>query len=191
MGYIVLGIFSFQQASIYGSMLQMLSHAMAVAGLFLLLGMLEQRCGPAYRKITALSTSAPRLAVLLMLFVLTSVALPLTSGFTAEFLVLFGAFVQGLTAWRADSGSLLLVAAVLASTGMVLGAAYMLRFARVILFGKSSSSAHLRDVGLVEMTPLAALLLFILWVGMAPATIMNRVSSVVPRLTLISSTHDR
>jgi hypothetical protein len=41
------------------------------------------------------------------------------------------------------------------------------------------------------MTPLAALLLFILWVGMAPATIMNRVSSVVPRLTLISSTHDR
>ena len=92
MGYIVLGIFSFEYASIQGSMLQMLSHAMVTAGLFLILGMLEQQRGPAYASTTALASSAPRLAVLLTVFVLTSVAVPLTSGFAAEFLILFGAF---------------------------------------------------------------------------------------------------
>ncbi len=52
MGYIVLGIFSFEYASIQGSMLQMLSHAMVTAGLFLILGMLEQQRGPAYASTT-------------------------------------------------------------------------------------------------------------------------------------------
>ena len=136
MGYIVLGLFSLQQIAIHGAMLQMLSHGLAVTGLFLLLGMLEQRCGPAYRQAAALAAAAPRLAVLVMLFVLTSVALPLTSGFAAEFMILLGAFTQGLAAWRADAGAVLLIAAVLASSGMVLGAAYMLRFARAILFDR-------------------------------------------------------
>ena len=72
-----------------------------------------------------------------MLFVLTTVALPLTSGFTAEFLILFGAFAQGLAAWQDHAGTLQLVVALLAVAGMVLGATYMLRFARAILFGKA------------------------------------------------------
>src|SRR5688572_32782289 len=100
MGYIVLGLFSLREIAIHGAMLQMLSHGLAVTGLFLLLGMLEQRCGPAYRQAAALSATAPRLAVMFMLFVLTSVALPLTSGFAAEFMILLGAFTQGLAAWR-------------------------------------------------------------------------------------------
>ena len=100
MGVIVLGLFSLQATAIHGALLQMLSHGVAVAGLFALLGMLEQRLGPAYLQATALSTVAPRFAVWLMLFVLTTVALPLTSGFTAEFLILFGAFTQGLVSWR-------------------------------------------------------------------------------------------
>ena len=135
MGYIVLGIFSLQQAALHGAMLQMLSHGVAVAGLFLLLGTLEQRCGKRYLHLQAVAAVAPRFAVVLMLFILTSLALPLTSGFTAEFLILFGAFAQGLAAWNAGAGPALLVVALLASTGVVLGAAYMLRLARSVLFG--------------------------------------------------------
>jgi NADH-quinone oxidoreductase subunit M len=210
MGYIVLGIFSFEDTAVHGAMLQMLSHGVTVAGLFLLLGMLEQRDGPHYRQLTALSTIAPRFAVLLMLFVLTSLALPLTSGFTAEFLILFGAFMRGFAVWRAAGGPLLLVAALLAATGMVLGATYMLRFARALLFGKSSDPlptnedrpvhesgpAHearpardtegMRDAGLRETASLAALLLLILWVGIAPAAIMSRVQNVVSQLAGIN-----
>ena len=92
MGYVVLGLFSLREIAIHGALLQMLSHGVAVAGLFALLGTLEQRLGPSYRHATALSTAAPRFAIWLMLFALTTVALPLTSGFTAEFLILFGAF---------------------------------------------------------------------------------------------------
>jgi NADH-quinone oxidoreductase subunit M len=163
-------------------MLQMLSHGMAVAGLFLLLGMLEQRCGAAYRRVAALSGEAPRFAVWLMLFVLTSVALPLTSGFTAEFMILLGAFTQGVAAWRAGSGVSLLIAALLASSGMILGAAYMLRFARAILFDKRDGAPAVRDLRLGEMTPFAAPLLLILWIGIAPGTIMGKVQDVASRL---------
>lgn len=183
MGYIVLGIFSFQQTSLHGSMLQMLSHGIAVAGLFLLLGAVEQRMGRTYAQVHALAVATPRLAVVLMLFVLTSLALPLTSGFTAEFLILFGAFTQGLNAWHAHEGPLLIVVALLASTGIVVGAAYMLRFARAIMFGKAADTMPLRDLCPREMVSLAPLLLLILWIGIAPTAIMDKARSVASQLS--------
>ena len=79
----------------HGAMIQVLSHGLAVAGLFLLLGLLEQRRGAAWLQVHGLATRAPRFAVVVMLFVLASLALPLTSGFVAEFLVLLGAFTTG------------------------------------------------------------------------------------------------
>ena len=163
---------------------------MAVAGLFALLGMLEQRLGPGYRSVTALSTAAPRFAIGLMLFVLTTVALPLTSGFTAEFLILFGAFAQGLAAWQAQAGPLLLIAALVAVTGMVLGATYMLRFARAILFGArpGTGTDRIADLRPVEVASLLPLLLVILVLGVAPAAVMSKVQTVA---TQFGSPHGR
>ena len=183
MGYIVLGIFSFEYASIQGSMLQMLSHAMVTAGLFLILGILEQQRGPAYVSANALAKSAPRLAVLLTVFVLTSVAVPLTSGFAAEFLILFGAFERGLATWQAEGGALLLVLAVIASSGMVLGAAYMLRFTRELLFDKTDQPAAVRDVHVGVAASLAVPLLLTFWIGIAPASIIAKTSDVVTALS--------
>jgi NADH-quinone oxidoreductase subunit M len=90
----------------------------------------------------ALVDPAPRLAVVWMLFVLASLALPLTSGFTAEFMILLGAFTQGLAAWHAQAGVGLLVAALAASLGVVLGATYMLRMARDALYGEPPPTAN-------------------------------------------------
>jgi NADH-quinone oxidoreductase subunit M len=182
MGYIVLGIFSFQEIALHGALFQMLSHGMAVAGLFLLLGLLEERLGESWRQVSALSTLAPRLAVVLMLFILTSIALPLTSGFTSEFLILFGAFQQGMAAWRADAGALSLVAVLLASSGMVLGAGYMLRFARVILFGKAGGGRSFRDLDLRETLAFVPLLLLILWIGVWPAPFMGKAQGAVTEI---------
>jgi NADH-quinone oxidoreductase subunit M len=190
MGYVVLGLFSLREVAIHGALLQMLSHGVAVAGLFGLLGMLEQRLGPAYLHATALSTAAPRFAVWLMLFVLATVALPLTSGFTAEFLILFGAFAQGVAAWQAQAGTLLLTVALLATTGMVLGATYMLRFARAILFGTGTGTgtdtgagAHrIADLRPGEVAALLPLLLVVLFIGVAPGMVMSKVQSVAMQL---------
>ena len=126
-----------------------------------------------------------------MLFVLTSVALPLTSGFAAEFMILLGAFAQGFAAWRADAGALLLIAAVLASSGMVLGAAYMLRFARAILFDRRDDAPAARDLEIAEMAPLAAALLLVLWIGIAPGTITAKAQGAVAALASVGSSHGR
>lgn len=183
MGYIVLGIFSFQEAAVHGALIQILSHGVAVAGLFLLLGMLEERLGDSYKQLGALSTYAPRLAVMLMLFILTSVALPLTSGFTAEFLILFGTFQQGLAVWLGNAGSLPLVAVLLACTGMVLGATYMLRFARVILYGTTRSGISVIDMNFRETLAFIPLLFMIIWIGIYPSPLMDKVQSAVIQLT--------
>jgi NADH-quinone oxidoreductase subunit M len=182
MGYVVLGLFILRETALHGALLQMLSHGVAVAGLFALLGMLEQRLGPAYRQATALSSAAPRFAVWSMVFVLTTVALPLTSGFTAEFLILFGAFAQGLAAWQAHAGALPLVVALLALTGMVIGATYMLRYARAILFGTDNSAHRIADLRPMEMASLLPLLLVILVIGIAPAAVMGKAESAVAQL---------
>jgi NADH-quinone oxidoreductase subunit M len=158
-----------------------------VAGLFLMLGLLQQRCGSAYLQLNALASRAPRLAVVLMLFVLASLALPLSSGFTAEFLVLLGAFTQGLAAWRADAGAGLLVAALLACGGVVLGATYMLRFARVLVFGDAGAAPRLPDLGARETLALAPLLLLVLWIGVAPATLMRKVEPAVAALVRLGT----
>src|SRR5664279_3718543 len=182
MGYIVLGLFTLQQAGIHGAMLQMLSHGLAVAGLFLLLGILEQRCHGRYLRVNAVATVAPRFAVVLMLFILTSLALPLTSGFTAEFLILFGAFARGLAAWDAGAGSAMLVVALLASTGVVLGAAYMLRLARSVLFRTDGDRTTFADLRVGEIAPLVVPLVLVLWIGVAPMSFISRVQGVLSRL---------
>jgi NADH-quinone oxidoreductase subunit M len=166
-------------------MFQMLSHGVAVVGLFLLLGMLEQRAGAGYLKLSALASRAPRLAVLTMLFVLTSLALPLTSGFTAEFLILLGAFTEGLAAWQADAGVLRLAAALLAAAAVVLGAGYMLRFARMLVFG-APGGARLPDLNAREAAAFAPLLLLILWIGVWPAPLMTKVQNAVSHLASFS-----
>lgn len=181
MGFIVLGVFSFQHTALHGAMFQMLSHGVAVAGLFLLLGLLEERVGAEHLQRSALASRAPRLAVLAMLLVLTSLALPLTSGFTAEFLILLGAFTEGLLAWQGGAGVLQLVAALVAATAVVLGAAYMLRFARLLVFG-TPGAGRLPDLTGREAAAFAPLLLLILWIGIWPAPLMTKVQSAVSHL---------
>ena len=188
MGTIVLGAFSGHAVAAHGALLQIASHGVVVAGLFLLLGLLAQRGDP---QATALASRAPRLAVLAMVFVLASLGLPLTSGFTAEFLVLLGAFGAGWAQWTGGAGSGQLVAAVLASTAVVLGAAYMLRLARSMVFGSrddgaappsSASTPRLRDLTLREALACAPLVAVVVAVGVWPAPWMARSEAAVALL---------
>jgi NADH-quinone oxidoreductase subunit M len=186
MGYIVVGAFTLTAVGVHGAHLQVLSHGFAVTGLFLLVGALERRVGDDASGITALASRAPRFAVALMLFVLASLALPLTSGFSAEFLVLLGAFERGLS--DLDAGrTAALASAVLACGGVVLGATYMLRFARARVFGvPAEPTPRIADLGGRELATCAALIVAILWLGLWPASAMRLVQPAVDRITTAS-----
>lgn len=193
MGYVVLGVFAVEAIALQGALLQVLSHGLSVAGLFLLLGLVEQRRGAAWADTDALATRAPRLAVVLMLFVLASLALPLTSGFTAEFMILQGSVQRGLALVDGGGSAAMLVVALAACTGIVLGATYMLRFARALVFGDASTRTFaMPDLRLRELAAVAPLLLLIFWIGVWPASLIDKTMPVVARqapATAVASAH--
>lgn len=151
LGYVMLGLLSLELTGIQGAVIQMVSHGLVAAGLFLMVGMIYERCHS--RELAAyggLAKLLPVYSVFFMILTLASVGLPTTSGFTGEFLVLLGAFTA---AWPLYQGgdSLPLVLAVVAVSGIVLGALYMLRFALSFLFGEAKAPG-LKEHGLTDLS---------------------------------------
>ncbi|BAH39433.1 MAG TPA: NADH-quinone oxidoreductase subunit M [Gemmatimonas aurantiaca] len=169
LGYVMLGLLSLDLAGIQGAIIQMVSHGLVAAGLFLLVGMVYERCHT--RELSAyggLARQIPVYAMFFIVFTLASVGLPTTSGFTGEFMVLLGAFNA---AWpqHLDGNQLPLILAVVAVTGVVLGALYMLRFALTFLFGPAKAPhAPLNDLSLRERSILAILMVSIFALGLFP-----------------------
>ena len=142
LGYVMLGLLCLELAGIQGAVIQMVSHGLVAAGLFLMVGMIYERCHT--RELAAyggLAKLLPVYSVFFMILTLASVGLPTTSGFTGEFLVLLGAFKAAWPLHVLGQSSLPLVLAVVAVTGVVLGALYMLRFALGFLYGAAQGAA--------------------------------------------------
>ena len=161
MGVVIIGIFTFNAQGIQGAMFQMLSHGIVSAALFLCVGVVYDRMHT--REIArdgGLATRMPGYALIFMVFTMASVGLPGTSGFVGEFLVLVGAFKVSF--W----------VALLGSTGMILGAGYMLYLYRRVIFGsltrddlKSILDLSPREIAI--FTPLVGLTL---WMGIYPSS---------------------
>lgn len=152
LGYVMLGLLSLELIGIQGAIVQMVSHGIVAAGLFLLVGMIYDRCHT--RELSAyggLARLLPVYSVFFMIFTLASVGLPTTSGFTGEFMALMGAFTA---AWPAhlDGNHLPLILASVAVTGVVLGAMYMLRFALTFLFGAAKAPHHSAEHPLLDLS---------------------------------------
>jgi NADH-quinone oxidoreductase subunit M len=153
----------------------MVSHGLTAAGLFLMIGMVYERCHT--RDLAAyggLAKLVPLYSVFFMVLTLASIGLPTTSGFTGEFLVLLGTF-NAAWAQHLQGDSFALTPAVLAVTGVVLGALYMLRFAAKFLFGPTKAPvARLTDLNAREGAILLALLAAVFWLGLFPAEPMRK-----------------
>jgi len=167
---VMLGLASLDLIGIQGAIVQMVSHGLTAAGLFLMVGMIYERCHT--RDLAAyggLAKILPVYSVFFMILTLASIGLPATSGFTGEFLVLLGAFGASWKMYLAGS-STMLVLAVSAVLGVVLGALYMLRFAQHFLFGtlKTPHGAP-GDLTLREGVILASLVVAIAALGLFPA----------------------
>ena len=175
LGYVMLGLLSLDLVGIQGAVIQMVSHGLVAGGLFLMVGMIYERCHTrdlaAYGGIAKL---LPVYSVFFMVLTLASVGLPTTSGFTGEFLVLLGAFKAAWVHYRLGDG-LPLVLAVAAVAGVVLGALYMLRFALGFLFGAAKAPHQpLLDLGLREKTILALIVVAVFALGLFPDEPMHK-----------------
>jgi NADH-quinone oxidoreductase subunit M len=175
LGYVMLGLASASLLGIQGAIIQMVSHGLVAGGLFLMIGMIYERCHT--RDLAAyggLARLLPVYSVFFMILTLASVGLPTTSGFTGEFMVLLGSFdaawplfQQGHVAALALSASAVL--------GVVLGAWYMLWFAERFLFGASRAPHQpLADLGRRERLILAAIVVAVFAIGLYPEPLLRK-----------------
>ena len=170
MGFVTLGIFSFTQQGIDGAMFQMISHGVISAALFLCVGVVYDRLHTReIGRYGGLVKNMPNYATVFMIFMLGSVGLPGTSGFVGEFLTLLGAYqVNTLIAF-------------LATSGVVLGAAYMLVLYRRVIFGPQDNrdAALLPDLNKMEKIIFLPLVILVLYLGVFPNSILKNISPAV------------
>ena len=164
MGYVTLGIFTLTKQGIEGSIYQMISHGLISAALFLCVGVVYDRFHS--RMISnygGLVNYLPKYSFLFLVFALGALGLPGTSGFLGEFLVLTGTFQKSY------------LAAMLATFGVVLGAAYMLWLTKRVIFGSTNNSEikKINDVNKSELIMLTALAFFIIFFGFYPMPLME------------------
>ena len=173
MGFVTIGIFSLTKQGLEGSIIQMMSHGLISAALFLCVGVVYDRYHS--RMISSyggLVNIMPKYALVFMIFTLAALGLPGTSGFVGEFLVLVGVFQTNI------------LVAVLASLGVILVAAYMLWLYRRVIFGKvvSSEIKDMKDLNKTEIYIFASIAFLTLFFGIYPEPLLNTVDISINNL---------
>ena len=173
MGFVTIGIFSITKQGLEGSIIQMISHGLVSAALFLCVGVLYDRYHS--RMISSyggLVNFMPKYAFVFMIFTLAALGLPGTSGFVGEFLVLVGAFQKST------------LVAILASLGIILAAAYMLWLYRRVVFGKTSNQEikGMVDLNKTEIYIFSSLVFLVIFLGIYPEPLFKTVNMSVDNL---------
>lgn len=163
-GLVVIGIASFNLTGLQGAVLQLLNFSVVASALMLISGMLQRRLGSTESvHLGGLAKPLPKMTVLFFVFALASIGLPMTNGFPAELMMLIGA----LQAFP--------VLAAVALFAAVLGAAYLLGFARRLFFGpiKQAAFAQTEDLRALELTVLTVPAALVLLIGLFPHSVLN------------------
>jgi NADH-quinone oxidoreductase subunit M len=170
MGFVTIGIFTGTAEGLQGAMFQMLSHGIVSAALFLCVGVVYDRLHT--REISrygGLVHNMPKYAFAFMVFMLASVGLPGTSGFIGEFLALIGAFE--VNTW----------VAFFATTGLILGAVYMLILYRRVIFGVIAREdvRGMLDLGWREVAIFTPMILIVIWMGVYPSSFLHPIQPAI------------
>lgn len=161
MGYILIGLFSFQKLAIAGSLYQMINHGISAGGLFLIVGFLYERLHTRnLEEFGGLAKSFPLMAIGFMIMTLSSVALPGSNGFVGEFPILLGAF------------QVRPVFVLFAGTGVILGAIYALKAYQLVMLGPRTRTDldQLHDLNAKEIIAMIILTIFVFGIGFFPKT---------------------
>jgi NADH-quinone oxidoreductase subunit M len=163
MAFVTIGLFAFNRQGIEGALIVMLSHGLVSGALFLCVGVIYDRLHTReIERYGGLSDNMPAYAVLFLLFTMASVGLPGTGGFVGEFLSLMGAY-------QANT-----LVAVVATTGIILGAAYMLYLYWRVAYGKLAKPevAAMPDLNGRELAMLGSIAAIVLWMGVYPESFL-------------------
>lgn len=163
MGFVTLGIFALNIQGLEGGILQMINHGIITGGLFLSVGVIYDRThSREIRDYGGLATVLPVYAAFFMVFTLASIGLPGLNGFIGEFLIILGGFTA--SRW----------AGVLAATGIIIGAAYMLwLYQRVFFMETNEKLTGLHDMDMREIMTLLPMVVFVFWIGVYPDTFLS------------------
>jgi len=173
LGFVMLGLFTLNQQGVVGGVIQMINHGLSTGALFLMVGMIyERRHTRLIAQFGGLWKVIPAFSALFLLVTLSSLGLPGLNGFVGEFLVLLGAFqVNG---WLAA----------VATTGIIFAAVYLLWMYQRVAFGEltHSENARLSDLSPREWAVLVPVLVFIVWIGVAPTVFTGKTEATVSAL---------
>lgn len=170
MGFVVLGLFSFTEQGMQGSLYQMLNHGVSTGALFLIVGMIyERRHTRMISDFGGLAKSMPWFSAFFVFTSLSSIGLPFLNGFVGEFLILLGT-------WTSHAISHTWIATMLAGTGVIWAAVYMLWMLQRVVFGriKHEENARLSDLNAREFVLLAPLLVLMVVMGVYPRPFLDR-----------------
>jgi NADH-quinone oxidoreductase subunit M len=184
LGFCMLGLFAFNPMGLAGGTLQMVNHGLSTGGLFALVGMIYERYHTReIRHFGGLARRLPWLAFFMLVFTFSSIGLPGLNGFVGEFMVLLGAFQRAWTGspwlWQPQFKMI----AVLAVTGVVLGAWYMLWLVQRVFFGpllephgegNHAKQDPIPDLCWREVMALVPLTVFVVWIGLQPKFFLDR-----------------
>ncbi len=167
MGYVMLGMFAFNEQGLSGALYQMLNHGISTGALFLLIGMIYERThSREISKYGGLASVLPVYTIFFFIALLSSIAVPLTNGFVGEFLILLGTFQTNKTI------------AAIAVLGVIFGAVYMLWMFKRMFFGQKGELVKddhhpLLDLSAREIVVLVPLVILIFWMGLFPNDFMK------------------
>ncbi|HET9442243.1 MAG TPA: NADH-quinone oxidoreductase subunit M, partial [Acidimicrobiales bacterium] len=172
LGFIVLGTFALTTQGLSGGVLQMVNHGLSTGALFLLVGMIyERRHTRQIAELNGLQKSMPVLAAVFTVVMLSSVGLPGLNGFVGEFLILVGTFVTNR--WWA----------VVSTAGVILAALYLLwAYQRVFHGTPTGDNVGLPDMTLREKAVMAPLVVLIVFLGVYPKPVLDRINPSVEAL---------
>lgn len=170
LGFVMLGLFALNEQAVSGALIQMINHGLSTGALFLLVGVVyDRRHTRMIAEYGGIAKVMPWYAVIFTIVTLSSIGVPGLNGFVGEFLILIGAY-------KASP-----VAAVIAATGVILAAIYLLWMLRRVFFGPITNKANesLTDLKPVEWASLLPLLVFIVWIGVHPNTFLSKFSASI------------
>ena len=165
LGFVMLGMFAFNQQGVSGSIYQMLNHGVSTGALFFLVGVIyDRRHTRMIADFGGLARVMPKYAVVFVIVALSSIGLPGLNGFVGEFLILFGTF-------KANP-----VYAVFAATGVIFAAVYLLWMIQRVFYGPldKPENQELEDLTLREKLVLYPLVVMIVWMGVHPQTFLSK-----------------
>ena len=168
MGFVMLGLFAFNEIAFQGVVMQMVTHGISTGALFILVGFIYERAHTRdINSFGGLWSQVPKLGSMMLIFALASLGLPGLGNFIAEFLVLSGSFKANM------------IITAIASVGLVLGTIYSLRIFQRVFQGPKVKEWNMVDLNLREIIVIGSLVLVIIWLGFYPQPVIDTVKPVI------------